>query len=150
MKTAAIGLLMSVILVACSGSDASGPPSPSTTAPSSPTPVETPTPSASGFCSDRIVIGDLYHLIRAGTVPYRQAAASATAAGKVMRADADLASTDLGAQKIRQFVFYLNTLRLAILGAVANYPEDYAVKQFTNGLVDRVADIAGTLDCPPA
>jgi hypothetical protein len=67
-----------------------------------------------------------------------------------MRADADLASTDLGARKLRQFVLFLNTLRLAILGAAANYPGDFAVKQFTNGLVDRVADIAGELDCPPA
>ena len=46
-------------------------------------------------------------------------------------------------------MLYLNTLRLAILGAVENYPDDYAVKQFTNGLVARVADIADTLDCPP-
>jgi hypothetical protein len=66
-----------------------------------------------------------------------------------MRANADLASNDLGARKIRQFVLYLNTLRLAILGAVVNYPDDYAVRQFTNGLVARVADISDTLDCPP-
>ena len=76
-------------------------------------------------------------------------AASTAAVGKLMRANADLASNDLGARKIRQFVLYLNTLRLAILGAVDNYPDDYAVNQFTKGLVPRVADIAATLDCPP-
>ncbi|MGZ5297836.1 MAG: hypothetical protein ACXWEJ_09270 [Actinomycetota bacterium] len=97
---------------------------------------------------DRAVIGDVYRLIRAGIVPYRQAAASVTSAGKVMRADVDSASTDLGARKLRQLVLYLNTLRLAILGAAENYPGDFAVKQFTNGLVDRVSDISGELDCP--
>lgn len=106
--------------------------------------------SPSGFCADRSVVGDLYHEIRAGTVPYRQLAASTAAVGKLMRANADLASSDLGARKIRQLVLYLNTLRLAILGAVENYPDDYAVHQFTKGLVPRVADIAGTLNCPPA
>jgi hypothetical protein len=149
MKAAAIGFVMSVVLVACSGSDAGAPSSPSAGVPSSPTSVETPSANPSGFCADRIVIGDLYHLIRAGTVPYRQAAASATAVGKLMRADAELASNDLGARKIRQFVLYLNTLRLAILGAATNYPEDFAVNQFTKGLVDRVGDIADALDCPP-
>jgi hypothetical protein len=99
---------------------------------------------------DRAIIGDVYRVVRAGTVPYREAAASVTAAGKVMRADVDSASTDIGARKIRQFILYLNTLRLAILGAVENYPGDFAVKQFTNGLLDRVADIAGELECPPA
>jgi hypothetical protein len=152
MRRAAIALMMSIALVACSGSgsDAIGPSSPSTTAPSTPSPVEKPTLSPSGFCADRSVVGDLYHEIRAGTVPYRQLAASTVAVGKLMRANADLASNDLGARKIRQFVLYLNTLRLAILGAVVNYPDDYAVKQFTNGLVARVADIADTLNCPPA
>jgi hypothetical protein len=148
MKSAAIALAMSVVLVACSGSDAAAPSSPSAVVPSSPTPVQTPSPNPAGFCGDRAVIGDLYHLIRAGTVPYRQAAASAVAAGKVVRADADLAS-GLGARKIRQFVLYINTLRLAILGAATNYPDDFAVKQFTNGLVARTADIADTLNCPP-
>jgi hypothetical protein len=112
--------------------------------------VEKPTLTPSGFCADRSVVGDLYHEIRAGTVPYRQLAASTAAVGKLMRANADLASSDLGARKIRQLVLYLNTLRLAILGAVENYPDDYAVHQFTKGLVPRVADIAGTLNCPPA
>ena len=153
MKAAAIGSVMAVILVACSGSgssaDATGPSSPPTTVQSSPTPVEQPTLTASGFCDDRSIVGDLYHEIRAGTVPYRQVAASTAAVGKLMRANADLASNDLGARKIRQFVLYLNTLRLAILGAVENYPDDYAVNQFTKGLVPRVADIAATLDCPP-
>jgi len=89
-------------------------------------------------------------MIREGTVPYRQAAASAAAVGKLMRANADLATTDRGAQKLRQFALYLNTLRLALMGAAVNYPDDYAVRQFTNGLVGRVADIADELDCPPA
>lgn len=150
MRSTAMGILLCAILVACSGSDAASPSSPPTTAPSSPTPVEKPTLSPSGFCADRSVVGDLYHEIRAGTVPYRQLAASTAAVGKLMRANADLASSDLGARKIRQLVLYLNTLRLAILGAVENYPDDYAVHQSTKGLVPRVADIAGTLNCPPA
>ncbi len=98
---------------------------------------------------DRYIIGDVYHLIRAGTVPYRQAAAAVVVAAKAMRVDAGSAATDRGAMKLRQFALYLNTLRLAILGSVENYPGDFAVKQFTNGLVDRVVDIAGELDCPP-
>ena len=149
MKTAAIGLMVTVLLVACSSSDHTVSPSPSTTVASSPTPVEKPTLTPSGFCADRSVVGDLYHEIRAGTVPYRQVAASTAAVGKLMRANADLASNDLGARKIRQFALYLNTLRLAILGAVVNYPDDYAVRQFTNGLVARVEDIAAALGCPP-
>ena len=97
---------------------------------------------------DRDIIGDVYRLLRAGVVPYRQAAASVVAAAKIMRADAGSASTDLGARKLRQFVLYLNTLRLAILGSVENYPEDFSVRQYTKGLVDRVVDISGELGCP--
>jgi hypothetical protein len=153
MKAAAIALVMSFGLVACSGSgsgsDATDPSSSPTTVPSTPSPVEKPTLSPSGFCADRTVVGDLYHQIRAGTVPYRQVAASTTAVGKLMQGDAALASTKIGAYKLRQFRLYLNTLRLAILGAALNYPRDYAVKQFTNGLVARTADIADTLNCPP-
>ena len=145
-----MGLLLCAILVACSGSDAGSPSSPPTTAPSSPTPVEKPTLSPSGFCAIAASSATSTTKIRAGTVPYRQLAASTAAVGKLMRANADLASSDLGARKIRQLVLYLNTLRLAILGAVENYPDDYAVNQFTKGLVPRVADIAGTLNCPPA
>jgi len=33
---------------------------------------------------------------------------------------------------------------------VENYPEDFAVTQFTRGLPARVQDIADELDCPPA
>ena len=107
-----------------------------------------PSPSGEGFCVDRFIIGDVYRLVRAGAVPYREAAAFVTAAGKVMRVDAGSVSTELGAFKLRQFALYLNTLRLAILGAAQNYPEDYAVRQFNNGLVGRVQDISGALDCP--
>jgi hypothetical protein len=153
MKTAAVALVASLVVVACSGSDPSGSAAPTTASPpvtSPSTPVETPVPSPSGngFCVDRAIIGDVYRLIRAGTVPYRAAAAYVTAAGKVMRADADLAPTELGARKLRQFVLYLNTLRLAILGAVENYRGDFAVRQFNNGLVDRVQDLSGALRCP--
>ena len=145
MRAAAIGVVVSLVLVGCSGSSTPSIPSSSTPAAS----VESPTPSISGdFCVDRVVIGDVYRLIRAGIVPYRQAAASVTAAGKVMRADAGPGTTDLVARKLRQFVLYLNTLRLAILGAAENYPGDFAVRKFTNGLVDRVSDISGELDCP--
>ena len=149
MRISTIEVLASLVLVACSGSGAPAPPTGSS-APSSPVVTPTPSISAQGFCADRPVIGDVYREIRAGTIGYRAAAASVTAAGKVMRADADLASSNLAAKKLRQFVLYLNTLRLAILGAAENYPGDFSVKQFTNGLVDHVADIAGTLDCPPA
>lgn len=146
MRTAAIGVLASLVLVACSGS---GRPTPSIPPSSTPAAsVETPSPSGEGFCVDRVILGDVYRLVRAGTAPYRKAAAYVTAAGKVMRVDATSASTDLGARKLRQLVLYLNTLRLAILGAARNYPEDFAVRQFTNGLVDRVRDISGALDCP--
>ncbi len=44
------------------------------------------------------------------------------------------------AKELRQLAFYLNTLRLAILGAAENYPEDYAVRQFNDGLLGRVQD----------
>jgi hypothetical protein len=151
MRIAATRVLVMLLLIACSGSGPSGSTAPASAAPSSPTgPVETPAPSPSGegFCVDRAIIGDVYRVVRSGTVPYRQAAASVTAAGKVMRADAGSAATDLGTRKLRQFALYLNTLRLAILGAAENYPEDFAVKQFTTGLVDRVVDISGELDCP--
>ncbi len=147
MRTAAIGVVAALILVACSGSDSSGSPTLST---ASPAPVETPTqnPSGGDFCVDRAIIGDVYRMVRAGAVGYRQAAAAVVAAGKVMRSDADSAPTDLGAKKLRQFVLYLNTLRLAILGSVENYPDDFAVRQFNNGLVDRVQDLSDALDCP--
>jgi hypothetical protein len=153
MRNTAIGLLVSVALVACSGSGDPGSPTPSTTSavPSSPSsPAGTPTPSASakGFCADRAVIGDVYREVRAGTIGYRDAAARVAAASKVMRADVGLADAGPGARKLRQFVLYLNTLRLAILGAAENYPGDFAVKQFTNGLVDNVRDLVDALDCP--
>ena len=148
VKRATIGIVMSIVLVACSGSGADPSSSPSTPPPTSTGPVEHATLSPSGFCEDRSIVGDLYDTIRAGTVPYRQAAASAAAVGKLMRANAELAPTDRGARTLRQFALYLNTLRLALMGAVVNYPDDYAVKQFTNGLVDRVADLSAELDCP--
>lgn len=150
MRAAAIVLALSLAMAACSGS--SGSPTPSIAPPAPSSPAATPTPSASeqGFCSDRGVIGDVYRLIRAGAASYRDAAGAVTAAGKVMRADVLLADPGSGARKLRQFVLYLNTLRLAVLGAAENYGDDFAVKQFTNGLVDRVADIAGALDCPAA
>jgi hypothetical protein len=151
VKTATIGIVMSIALIGCSSSDPADPSSsPSTTTPSSTGPVEHATLSPSGFCEDRRIVGDLYDTIRTGTVPFRQAAASAAAVGKLMRANAELAPTDRGALKLRQFALYLNTLRLALMGAAANYPDDYAVKQFTNGLVNRVADISAEFDCPPA
>jgi hypothetical protein len=49
---------------------------------------------------------------------------------------------------MRQLVLYLNTLRLAILGAAENYPGDFAVRQFNRGLVARVQDLSDELDCP--
>ena len=148
-------LVASLVSASCSGSDAPASPSPTTAsaAPSSPTgPVESPPPSPSGegFCVDRFVIGDVYRLIRAGTVPYRQAGAFVNAAGKIMRSNSELVTEERAARKLRQFMLYLNTLRLAIFGAAQNYPEDFAVKQFTNGLVDRVEDLSDALDCPPA
>ena len=154
MRTALIGVLMSVLLIGCSGSESPASPTTSTVSatPSTTPEPESPTPSASGtgFCGHRGAIGDVYRLVREGAVPYRQAAASVTALGKFIRADIGSATTPLAARKIRQLVLYLNTLRLAILGAVENYPEDFAVKQFTQGLLDRVQDIADELDCPPA
>jgi hypothetical protein len=151
VKAATIGIAMCIVLSACSGSDAAEPsPSASATTPSSTSPVEQTTLSPSGFCEDRSIVGDLYRTIREGTVPYRQVAASAVAVGKLMRANAELAPTDRGARKLREFALYLNTLRLALIGAALNYPEDYAVRQFTNGLPGRVQDIADELDCPPA
>jgi hypothetical protein len=149
MKTSLMVLVASLAVVACSGSDPSDSPTPSTI-PSTPTATASPSTSTGDFCVDRVVIGDVYRLVREGTVSYRQAAAAVVAAGKIMRVDADSAPTDVGARKLRQFALYLNTLRLAILGSVENYPGDFSVKQFTNGLVDRVADISGELDCPPA
>jgi hypothetical protein len=147
MKIVAIGVVAALFSIACGGSDPSGSPTRSTTVP---TATDTPTPSAStgDFCVDRAVVGDVYRLVRAGTVPYRRAAAAVTAAGKVVRADTDSAPAGIGERKLRQFVLYLNTLRLAILGAAENYPGDFAVRQFNNGLVDRVVDISGALDCP--
>jgi hypothetical protein len=151
VKAATIGIALTVLLIACSGSDAAAPSSsPSTTTPAATGPVEHATLSPSGFCEDRSIVGDLFDTIRVGTVPYRQAAASTAAVGKLMRANAELAPTDRGARTLRQFALYLNTLRLALMGAAVNYPEDYAVKQFTNGLVSRVADVSAELDCPPA
>jgi hypothetical protein len=150
MKAAAIGIIAALVVVACNGSDPSGSPSP-TSPPASP-PVETPTqiPSSGDFCAHRAVVGYAYRLVREGTVPYRQAAAAVVAASKVMRADVGSVPAGVGARKLRQFVFVLNTLRLAILGAAENYPEDYAVKQYMNALVDRVQDLSDALDCPPA
>jgi hypothetical protein len=150
MRLAAIGLMLSVALVACSGSDAPAPSSPSATEPSSPAPVASPSasPSGAGFCTDRAVLGEVYRTVREGTVGYRTVAAFVASAGKLMKANVDSAPTDLGARKLRSLVFYLNTLRLAILGSVENYPEDFAVMQFTNGLPSRVQGISDEFDCP--
>ena len=92
-------------------------------------------------------MGDVYRLVTEGTAPYREAAAAVTAVGKVVRTNIPLASTDVGAKKLRQLVLYLNTLRLAILGVGENYPGDFAVKQFTRGLLPRVQDISDELGC---
>lgn len=151
MKVAAIGVVAALFLIACSGSDPSSSPTRSTAVPT-PAVTDTPTPSAStgDFCVDRAIVGDVYRLVRAGTFPYRQVAAAVTAASKIVRADADSAPAGIGERKLRQFGLYLNTLRLAILGAADNYPEDFAVRQFNNGLVDRVQNLSDALDCPAA
>ena len=155
MRTAALGSLVSLLLVACSGSDATtpiptSPPTSSVDPSSSPTPGYTslPSPSGGGFCTDRPIIGEVVALVRIGDEPYRRAAAFVTAAGNVMRADAGSAPTDLGAFKMRQLVLVLNTLRLAILGAADNYPGDFSVGQFTTSLPGRAAQISHEVGCP--
>ena len=148
MRAASVGLLVSLVLVACGGSDAQ-PPTPSV-APSSPTPGDTtlPSPSGFGFCTDGPIIDEVVALVHAGDEPYRRAAAFVTAAVKVMRADAGLAPTDRGAFKLRQLSLVLNTLRLAILGAADNYPGDFSVLQFTSSLPGRGAQISHEIGCP--
>ena len=148
MRAASVGLLVSLVLVACGGSDAQ-PPTPSV-APSSPTPGDPTLPSPSGFgcCTDGPIIDEVVALVHAGDEPYRRAAAFVTAAVKVMRADAGLAPTDRGAFKLRQLSLVLNTLRLAILGAADNYPGDFSVLQFTSSLPGRGAQISHEIGCP--
>jgi hypothetical protein len=157
IRAVAIGLLMSLLLVACGGSGASTPTPMSTSPPSSsagpsssPTPSVTPLPSPSGdgFCTDRSVIDDVVTLVRSGDEPYRRAAAFVTAAGKVMRVDAGSAPTARSAFKMRQLALVLNTLRLAILGAAENYPDDFSVGQFTSSLSARSAQISNEISCP--
>jgi hypothetical protein len=154
MRAAAVGLLVSLLLVACSGSNAPAPTpiSPSTSSvgpPSSPTPSVTPLPSPSGdgFCTDRSVIDEVVTLVRSGDEPYRRAAAFVTAAGKVMRVDAGSARTARSAFKMRQLALVLNTIRLAILGAADNYPGDFSVGQFTTSLSARAAQISREVGC---
>lgn len=153
MRSVVVGLLVPLALVACSGSDASTSTPAATSSDgtsSSPTPGGTslPSPSGEGFCAHRPIIDDVVALVRAGDEPYRRAAAFVTAAGKVMRVDAATAPTDVGAFKMRQLALVLNTLRLAILGAAANYPGDFSVRQFTSSLPGRVAQISAEVDCP--
>jgi hypothetical protein len=154
MRAAAVGSLVSLLLVACSGSGAPTPiptsPPTSSVGPSSPpTPGDTPPPrpSGEGFCTDRSVIDEVVTLVRSGDEPYRRAAAFVTAAGKVMRTDAGSAPTDRSAFKMRQLGLVLNTLRLAILGAVDNYPGDFSVGQFTSSLPGRAAQISHEVGC---
>lgn len=157
MRTAAIGLLVSLALAACGvaggGGSTAGSPS-ATLAPSSPTasptlpPLPLPSPSGEGFCTDRAIIDDVVVLVRGGVRPYRLVAAFITAAGKIVRADSGSAPTDLAGFKMRQLSLVLNTLRLAVRGAVENYPEDFAVRQLTNALPARVRDVSREAGCP--
>jgi hypothetical protein len=158
MRAMSVGLLVSLALVACSGSDP--PPSPPTANPvsastssdgasSSPTPEPSlPSPSGDGFCTDRPIIDHVVALVAAGDEPYRRAAAFVTAAGKVFRGDAGSAASDASAFKMRQLALVLNTLRLAILGAADNYPSDFSVLQFTSSLPGRVTQISNEIGCP--
>ncbi len=149
VKLATIGVIASLALIACTSSDPPSPGPPATSsAPVQPAESPMPSPSGAGFCVDRVVISEVFRLLRAGTVPYREAAAYVTAASKVVRADAESVTTTLGAKKLRDFALYLNTLRLAVLGSAENYPDDFAVRQFTTGLASRVQDVSGELDCP--
>jgi len=159
MRTAAIGLLVSFALAACGGGSAGGgstarPPSPEATTPSSPSasptlpPLPLPSPSGEGFCTDRAIIDDVVVLVRGGVRPYRLVAAFVTATGKIIRADAGSAPTDRAAFKMRQLSLVLGTLRLAVRGAVENYPEDFAVRQLTNALPARVLDVSREAGCP--
>lgn len=142
-------LVVCLAAVGCSGGDPSSPSTPPSVAPSSPTVVEPvgPSPSGEGFCTDQVLVGDVYRLVREGTVPYREAAAAVTAVGKVVRTNISLADSDVGARKLQQLALYLNTLRLAILGAAENYPGDYAVRQFSGGLPNRIQDVSDELGC---
>ena len=148
-RAVVLGVVLCLGLVACSGSDDPVASSPSTSSVASPTPEGSagPSPSGEGFCTDRVVVGDAYQIVKDGAVSYQQAAAAVIAAGKVIRTNVELASTDVAAKKLRQLVLFLNTMRLAILGAAENYPDDYAVKQLMTGLLPRVQDISDDLGC---
>jgi len=165
MKRAAALMILSSLLVACSSNaPAAGPtgPPPSTSPPSptpigpsyspipaSPTPVPLPSPSGKGFCTDRSVVGDVVNLVKRADETYQQVALYIRAAEYIIRADAAGAPTSSGAFKIHQLAIVLDTLRQAVTGAAANYPDDFSVRQWTSSLSGYAAKVAAANGCKP-
>lgn len=153
MKTAFTGLVfvLALALAACdSGRPAvSGSPAAPTgrSGPTGLTGVSLPSPSGDGFCVDRAIIGDASDLIRAADQPFRRVAAFVGATQRILGADASSVQSSLGRFKLRQLVLTLNTLRLAVLGAAANYPGDFSVRKFTNALPTTVVDVSNAVGC---
>ena len=154
MRTAFTGVVLFLTLAACGGKGPAA--SPSAQVPSGPTGssgttgstgVSLPIPSGGGVCADRAIIDDVINLIHAGDQPFRRVAAFIGATQRILGADALRVQLSLAKFKVRQLVLVLNTLRLGVLGAAENYPGDFSVRQFTDALPDRVAEVSRAVAC---
>jgi hypothetical protein len=165
MKRAFALMVLSSLLAACSSAApaaaptgpavTTSPPSPTVIGPSfsptpaSPTPVPLPSPTGKGFCTDRSVVGDVVSLIKRADETFQQVALYVLAAEEIIRNDAADAGSSSGAFKIKQLALTLDTLRQAVLGAAANYPDDFSVRQWTSALPGFTAKVAAANGCKP-
>ena len=165
MKRAFALMILSSLLAACSSAApaagptgppvSTSPPSPTPIGPSysptpaSPTPVPLPSPSGKGFCTDRSVVGDVVSLVKRADETFRQVALFVGGVEVIIRNDGSGAASSTGAFKIHQLAITLDTLRQAVLGAAANYPGDFSVREWTNALPGFTDKVAAANHCPP-
>lgn len=163
MKPALVGLLAVLLFPACTRSSPAGSttaPVPTLSSPSSPvgpifsptspepTPLSMPTSSGQGFCADRPVVAETVALVRRATEPYRRVASFVRATQAIVQADATSAPSTLAAFKIRQLAIVIGTLAEAVKGAAENYPDDFAVREWTADVPVRVRIASRASGCP--
>ena len=92
---------------------------------------------------------DAVDLVKRADETFRQVALYVGGVALIIRDDAAGASSSTGAFKIHQLAITLDTLRQAVLGAAANYPGDFSVREWTGALPGFTDKVATANRCKP-
>ncbi|MGZ4147200.1 MAG: hypothetical protein ACXVPL_05800 [Actinomycetota bacterium] len=92
---------------------------------------------------------DVVSLVKRADESFQQVASYVLAAENIIRNDAAGAPSSHGAFKIKQLALTLDTLRQSVLGAAANYPDDFSVREWTSSLPGFTDKVAAANNCQP-